>query len=75
MPISTAKVIALSAQEYCRAAETTPAAMPMTVQITSAVAGQDQRRREAVDDFVQHRPVEVNERPKSPVSMLPSQMK
>ena len=37
MPISTTKVMALSANPYCRAAETTPAATPRIEQRTSAV--------------------------------------
>ncbi len=58
MPRITATVIALSAAPYCRAADTTPAAMPNHRAEDEGRARQDQRRRKPLQHLVEDRPVQ-----------------
>ena len=71
MPSSTAKVIALSAVPYCRAAETTPAATPRTEQRTKATPASSSVAWNRSHTSSRTGRFSENERPKSPVSMLP----
>ena len=75
MPISTTKVIALSARPYCRAADTTPARTPSTEQMTKEVPARMSvaLKRSRISSRTGRFRLKL--RPKSPVSMLPSQMK
>ena len=75
MPISTVKVIALSAKPYCRAAETTPARMPRIEQSTKLVPARTSVALKRSSTSSRTGRLSEKERPKSPCSMLPSQMK
>ena len=75
MPISTTKVMALSAKPYWRAAEMTPARTPRIEQSTKLVPDRIivALNRSSTSSMTGR--LSEKERPKSPVSIFPSQMK
>ena len=75
MPSSTTKVITLSAVPYWFAAETTPAITPRMEQITKAVPASTSVPLNRSSTSSRTGRLSAKLCPKSPVSMLPSQMK
>ena len=75
IPRMTAKVMPLSATPYCRVAEITPATMPSTEHSTNAVPARISVALSRSSTSSSTGRLNENDWPKSPCSMLPSQIR
>ena len=75
IPRMTAKVMPLSARPYCRVAEITPATMPSTEHSTKAAPARIRVAEKRSSTSSSTGRFSENDWPKSPCSILPSQIK